>query len=189
MRREVRVAAAVLAAGAGTRMGAPKGELVVDGVRLIDRAVRAAREAGGNPVFAVVRAGTSVAGARIVVNAEPDRGLRSSLALAVDAAADADAVAVLLVDSPGIGAEAIRTVAAAWTPGRIALARYVDRRGHPIVMAPDLWREAIELAAPDEGARALLIRRSDLIDEVDVLGDPSDLDTPDDLARWQSGRH
>ena len=27
----------------------------------------------------------------------------------------------------------------------------------------------------------------DLVDEVDVSGDPDDLDTPGDLARWQAG--
>jgi molybdenum cofactor cytidylyltransferase/nicotine blue oxidoreductase len=52
-------------------------------------------------------------------------------------------------------------------------------------MAPALWREALALAGPDEGARALLASRPDLVDEVDVPGDPTDLDTPDDLARWQ----
>ncbi|MDT4942930.1 MAG: hypothetical protein QOJ34_3019, partial [Pseudonocardiales bacterium] len=36
----------------------------------------------------------------------------------------------------------------------------------------------------DEGARALLAARPDLVDEVDVPGDPTDLDTPADLARW-----
>jgi molybdenum cofactor cytidylyltransferase/nicotine blue oxidoreductase len=111
--------------------------------------------------------------------------MRSSLALAVEAAADAEALAVLLVDVPGIGADALRSVLAAWTPGRIAVGRYADRSGHPIVMAPDLWRTALAGAGPDEGARGLLAARADLVDPVDVPGDPTDLDTPDDLARWR----
>jgi molybdenum cofactor cytidylyltransferase/nicotine blue oxidoreductase len=179
------VAAAVLAAGSGSRMGRPKAELVVDGRRLLDRAVSAAREAGCAPVYAVVRAGTSVDGAVAVVNRDPDRGLRSSLALAVAAGQAADALAVLLVDTPGIGAAAIRAVAAAWRPGRIAVGRYDRRRAaHPIVMAPALWVQAVELAGPDQGARALLAARPELVDEVDVPGDPADLDTPADLTRW-----
>jgi molybdenum cofactor cytidylyltransferase/nicotine blue oxidoreductase len=53
-------------------------------------------------------------------------------------------------------------------------------------MAPDLWREALVLAGPDEGARALLSTRPDLVDELAVTGDGStDLDTPADLAAWQ----
>jgi molybdenum cofactor cytidylyltransferase/nicotine blue oxidoreductase len=180
-----RIAAAVLAAGSGTRMGAAKGELVVAGSRLVDRAVAAAGAAGCAPVLAVVRAGVDIAGARPIVNPDPDRGLRSSLALAVDAT-DTPALAVLLVDAPGIGVDAIRAVTTAWRPGRIAVGCYAGRRGHPTVMAVDLWREAIALAGPDEGARALLGARPDLVDEIEVPGDPSDLDTPADVAAWLS---
>lgn len=178
------IAGAVLAAGSGTRMGAPKADLVVDGTRLLDRAVAALTAAGCAPVLAVVRQGTNVAGATMLVNPHPERGMRSSLALAVDAAGDADALAVVLVDAPGIGAAAVRTVVDVWRPGRIGTARYAGRRGHPVVMAPDLWRQALERAAPDEGARALFNARPELVDEVDVPGDPTDLDTPDDLASW-----
>jgi CTP:molybdopterin cytidylyltransferase MocA len=177
-------AAAVLAAGAGRRMGTPKAELVVAGTRLLDRAVAVAREGGCAPVFVVVRAGTQVAGAEAVVNPDPERGMRSSLALAVEVAAEAEALAVLLVDAPGVGADALRAVVSAWTPGRIAVGRYGDRWGHPIVMAPDLWRTALAGAGRDEGARALLAARPDLVDQVEVPGDPADLDTPEDLARW-----
>jgi molybdenum cofactor cytidylyltransferase/nicotine blue oxidoreductase len=179
------IAGAVLAAGSGTRMGGPKAELVVDGERLLDRTVTTLRRAGCDPVIAVVRAGTEeVAGAVAVVNPDPARGQRSSLELAIAAAESADAVAVVLVDVPGIGADAVRAVVEAWRPGRIALARYGTVRGHPIVMAPGLWREALALAGPDEGARALLRERADQVDEIAALGDPADLDTPEDLARW-----
>lgn len=182
------VAGAVLAAGSGSRMGAPKAELAVAGERLIDRAVGTLRSAGCDPLIAVVRAGTDVAGATAIVNPDPERGQRSSLALAVSAAAAADALAVVLVDVPGLTVEAVRAVVGGWAPGRIAVARYDGRRGHPTVMAPALWRSALDLAGPDEGARALLRARPDLVDEVDVAGDPTDLDTPDDLASWQAKR-
>jgi CTP:molybdopterin cytidylyltransferase MocA len=168
-------------------MGRPKAAIVLDGERLVDRAVAALRAGGCAPLIAVVREGIAVDGARAVVNPDPARGMRSSLTLAVDAVGDAEALAVLLVDAPGVGASAITAVVEAWTPGRIAVATYAGRRGHPTVMAPSLWREALELAGPDEGARALLKARADLVDEVDVAGDPADLDTPEDLARWTAG--
>lgn len=175
----------MLAAGAGARMGGPKAELVVGGVRLLDRAVETAREAGCDLVLAVVRPGTDVAGARLVVNLDPERGMRSSLALAVEAASDVAALAVVLVDTPGLTAEAIRSVVDAWRPGRIATGRYPTGRGHPTVMSPQLWRQALAAAGPDEGARAFLAANPELVDEVDVAGNPADLDTPDDVRRWQ----
>jgi molybdenum cofactor cytidylyltransferase/nicotine blue oxidoreductase len=181
-----RIAAAVLAAGSGSRLGRPKADVVVAGARLLDRAVAAASGAGCTPVYAVVRAGTDVIEAIPVVNPDPDRGMRSSLALAVDAADGAAALAVLLVDTPGVSAPVVRAVTAAWRPGRIALGSYAGGRGHPIVMAPQQWRVALELAGPDEGARAFLAAHPDLVDEVAVVGDPSDLDTPEQLARWST---
>jgi molybdenum cofactor cytidylyltransferase/nicotine blue oxidoreductase len=167
-------------------MGRPKAELVVAGERLVDRAVRVLRDSGCDPVLAVVRDGVKVPGARVVVNPDPDRGMRSSLDLAVDAAGDADALAVLLVDVPGVTVHAARAVLASWTPGRISVGSYGGRRGHPTVAAPDAWRAALTLAGPDEGARAMLASRPHLVDEVEVAGDPSDLDTPEDLIRWKA---
>jgi molybdenum cofactor cytidylyltransferase/nicotine blue oxidoreductase len=165
-------------------MGRPKAELVVAGERLVDRAVRVLAQGGCDPVLAIVRDGVAAPGARIVVNPDPGRGMRSSLDLAVSATGDADALAVLLVDVPGVTAEAVRTVLAGWRAGRIAVGSYGDRRGHPIVAAPEVWRAALALAGPDEGARALLGTCPDLVDEIEVAGDPTDLDTPEDLARW-----
>jgi molybdenum cofactor cytidylyltransferase/nicotine blue oxidoreductase len=167
-------------------MGSPKAVLRVDGARLVDRAVAALTVGGCAPVLAVVPDGVEVAGAQVVVNDAPERGMRSSLVLAVDAAdaAGADALAVLLVDLPGVPGAAVRAVVGAWTPGRVAVASYGGRRGHPTVMAPTLWRAALRLAGPDEGARAFLADRPDLVDEAVAEGDPADLDTPDDLSRW-----
>lgn len=166
-------------------MGAPKAELVIGGRRLLDRAVAVLADAGCAEVLAVVRAGTAVAGATAVVNESPERGMRSSLALAVDAAGpETDAIVVLLVDMPGIGPDAVRAVMANWRHDRITVASYVGRRGHPIVMSPQLWREALALAADDEGARALMRTRSELVDEIPAAGDPTDLDTAADLASW-----
>jgi molybdenum cofactor cytidylyltransferase/nicotine blue oxidoreductase len=172
-------------------MGQPKAELVVNGVRLLDRAIGVLREAGCDPVIAVVRDGTRVTGAHAVVNPDPDRGMRSSLELAVDAAGGSEALAVLLVDTPGIGSDAVRRVLAGWQPGRIAVGRYANRRrGHPTVMGRELWRAALEFSVPDAGARLLMRTRPYLVDEIDVVGDSADLDTPDDLAQWEHhGRH
>jgi len=170
-------------------MGTPKGDLVLDGVRLVDRAIATLRSGGCEPVIAVVRAGVSADGA--VVNPDPARGLRSSLEIGIDATEVAgtgavEAVAVLLADLPGVSAQAVASVCAAWRPGRITVAVYDGVRGHPIVMEPRLWREAIAMAEPDEGARALQRARPDLVDEVGVDGDPVDLDTPADVDRWRA---
>jgi molybdenum cofactor cytidylyltransferase/nicotine blue oxidoreductase len=148
--------------------------------------VAAVRAGGCDPVFAVVRAGVVLPAAIALVNDHPERGMRSSLQLAVAAAGDADALAVLLVDAPGVGSAAVRQTLHQWRPGRIAVATFSGRRGHPIVMSPAFWQAAVAAAGPDEGARAFLAANPQLIDAVPVPGDPSDIDMPADLVRWQS---
>jgi nicotine blue oxidoreductase len=150
-------------------MGTPKGALVVDGVRLVDRAITALREAGCVEVIAVVRPGVEAEGA--VVNPAPERGLRSSLQLAVDAATH-DPLVVVLADMPGVDAASIRQVLDGWREGRVALAGYA----------------ALTTAEPDEGARRFLRANPNLIDIITVGGIGADLDSPADLSSWQSRR-
>ena len=175
------VSGIVLAAGAGTRLGRPKADLVIAGERLIDRAVREMREGGCAEVVAVVRAGTDAGAAVGVVNPDPDRGMGSSLRLGL-AAASGDRAVLVLVDTPGIGAAEVRRVLAVDAP--FVIARYGARRSHPVVIDRPLWAEVAALAEGDEGARPFMRAHPDLVTEVMCDGDPSDIDTPDDLARW-----
>lgn len=177
----------VLAAGSGTRMGTPKASLVVAGQRLVDRAVDALRNGSCDAVVAVVPVGVlGPPGVTTLENPQAHTGMRSSLELALTVADSNDALAVMLVDTPGVGAASVAAVLGHWrsSPSRISVAVYNGRRGHPTVMTAARWAAAVALAAPDEGARAYLQANAADVDEVPVPGDASDLDTPDDLARW-----
>jgi CTP:molybdopterin cytidylyltransferase MocA len=177
----VTVSGIVLAAGAGRRMGGPKAELVVSGERLLDRAVRVLSDGGCAEVVAVVRADTRVDGAVVVVNSDPDRGMGSSLRLGL-AAASGDRAAIVLVDTPGIAADAVRRTLGVAAP--IAVATYGGRRGHPVVIDRPLWTSVAALALGEAGARAFLREHPELVTEVSCAGDPTDIDTAEDLARF-----
>lgn len=178
------VSGVVLAAGAGTRLGGPKAEVVIAGERLLDRAVRVLSEGGCGDVVAVVRAGTRADGAVVVVNPDPDRGMGSSLRLGL-AAASGDRAAIVLVDAPGLTADAVRRTLAVAAP--VAVATYGGHRGHPVVIERPLWTDVVALADGDTGARAFLGAHPELVTEVPCAGDPSDIDTPEDLARFLEG--
>lgn len=182
-----RVLGVVLAAGSGTRMGAPKASLVVAGQRLLDRAVAALRNGSCDDVVAVVPVGVTGADAvPTIENPSAITGMRSSLELALTVAQGYDALAVMLVDTPGVGGDAVAAVVGHWrtSSARISVAVYNGRRGHPTVMAVERWAAAAALAGPDEGARAYLAAHAADVDEVAVAGDATDLDTPADVARW-----
>lgn len=173
----------VLAAGAGRRYGAPKAGVIIDGVRLVDRAVAVLREAGCDPVVVVLGAWIDeVPGAFVVVNPEWDEGMGSSLRhglayLAGESAATR--VAITLVDLPDVNADVISRVLA--SESDVAVATFDGVQGHPVVIAREHWRTVIDSAAGDRGARDFLKQHRD-VDRVEVgdLASGQDLDVPPD---------
>jgi molybdenum cofactor cytidylyltransferase len=127
--RTGRVAGLVLAAGASTRMGANKMLLEVGGESLLRRGVRSALAAGLDPVVVVLghdagqaRRALDALPCRIALNAEPARGLGSSLATGIAALPPAaDAAVVVLPDMPRVTAEMIATLVARWRETGAAL--------------------------------------------------------------------
>lgn len=182
-------AAVVLAAGRASRFGGDPGAKLLApfrGLPLVRWAVDAALAAGFDEVLVVTGAAdlTSVLpdGVVIVVNPRWDEGQATSLAAAVDAAAERghDAVVVGLGDQPLVAADAWRAVAASSSP--IAVASYGGVRRNPVRLARSVWGDLDRQG--DEGARTLMRRRPELVADVPCAGDPADVDTTEDLARW-----
>ena len=178
--------AVVLAAGDGSRFGGPKLLADVQGTPLVRWAVDAAVEAGLDEV-AVVTGGQDLStalpdGVTELVNPRWAEGQATSLQVAV-AHAEAsghDAVVVGLGDSPLVGADAWRAVAAG--EGPIVTAAYDGQRRPPVRLAREVW--PLLPVDGDEGARALMRERPDLVSAVPCAGDPYDVDTQGDLERW-----
>ncbi len=150
----------VLAAGGGRRLGGrPKALLDHGGRPLVERAVRAARAGGCAPAVHVVlgaaaervRARADLAGCVVTDNPNWATGMGSSLRAGLASVRDAtrgavgpdgptgsgaSAVLVLLVDQPGVGAEAVARVVRAHRAGAgLVAAAYGGRRGHPVLFA------------------------------------------------------
>lgn len=177
------VAGLVLAAGAGRRYGQPKAPVVVDGERLVDRAVRVLAEGGCDPVLVVLGAWVGhVEGADVVVNDAWPEGMGSSLRTGLQALAqgfEADAVVVTLVDLPGLTAAAVRRLVDC--PSELAVATYAGERGHPVRIGRAHWTDVMRVAQGDEGARRMLRGRDDVVTvEVGDVAAGYDIDVPAD---------
>lgn len=122
----------------------------------------------------------------VVVNPEPQRGMGSSLRLGLAACAGEVAV-VALVDTPGVGADAVRAVLETVQGGAsVAIASFAGAQRPPVAFARRVWPEVAELAEGDQGARGFLRAHPEVVVAVPCDGDPGDIDTADDLARWAS---
>lgn len=183
------VAAAVLCAGAGSRYdkAQPGGKLLVPfrGRPLVLWAIEHALAARLGATFVVTGAadlgGLVPDAATLVENPDWADGQATSLQAAVLAATSGgfDALVVGLGDQPLVEPESWQAVAA--SDAEIAVATYEGRRRNPVKLARAVWDDLP--VTGDEGARALMRARPDLVVEVPCRGDPLDVDTKDDLLR------
>jgi molybdenum cofactor cytidylyltransferase len=184
-----RIAGIILAGGGSRRFGRPKLLEVLDGEALIQRSVRAAREAGLDPIVVVLGAdGPAVREAldnlavQITNNPDWSEGQSSSVRAGLKMLApNVDGAVFLLADMPLVDAELVCTLV---ETQRRSLAPIVapwtgERWGNPVLFDRTTF-EALRRIRGDQGGRALLKTYSV---EAVPWGHPAmlDIDTPDDL--------
>lgn len=163
------IAAVVLAAGAGSRFGGPKQQLLLPDV------LAAVRSSSVDDVVVVAGAYPIEADARVVECAEWARGMGASLRCGLRALPnETEAAVVVLADGPHLSPAAVDRVVEAWRGGAgdVVAASYGGDRGHPVVLGRAAWA-----LFPDEGARAL----EPVLVACDDLGSPGDVDFADEL--------
>lgn len=193
------VGAVIIAAGSSSRMGAPKQLLEVDGEALLLRTYRAVAASGADPVVVVLGAGAEalrsrvqLSNALVVVNPDWSTGMASSISAGLRALErlDPGIEAVLLTpcDLPGITGRAIaQLIGAHRSPAQIVASRYDGRLGAPAVFGRGHFPALLALKG-DSGARSLLNSGSAPVIAVEAPELGFDLDTPADVARWESER-
>ncbi len=180
----------VLAAGSSTRFSAGSKQLaLLDGRPLVAIAVQAALDAACFDTVVVVTGAVGLdavlpEGVEVCHNPAWSSGQASSLQTGIEAARRRGAAAVVvgLADQPRVSAEDWRSVAMVDTERPAVVATYGGVPGNPVRLAAAIWSELPREG--DEGARALLRGRPDLVTAVACRGDATDVDTVEDLDRW-----
>jgi nicotine blue oxidoreductase len=189
----------VLAAGAGRRFGGPKA-LVADPASgtWLGRAVAALRDGGVSDIYVVVGASAQEVraaapeGCHVVEATDWPQGMGASLrtGLAAVGAPDLDpapdAVLVMLVDTPGVGAAVVRRMAGHAGPDALARAAYDGEPGHPVLIGRTHWAAVAGSAHGDLGARDYLRTHPATLIECADVGSGGDIDTPTLLAAWRT---
>ena len=194
----------MLAAGLGRRFGGAKLLATFRDRALVSHVLEEAATARARGllagVHAVVAEGDTAieklaagAGAAIVPNPDPGRGLSSSLRLGLAALPpNLDAVLVLLGDQPLVRLEVMEALVNAWRQGGFSAVRprYAsapDTPGHPVLIARRVWPLASGLEG-DSGFGQLFAPDAPDVMLLDVPGENPDVNTPADLLALKDPR-
>lgn len=185
------IPAVVLAAGESRRLGRPKQLIEFEGETLLNRTLRLAREAGADPVIAVLGAHidqiqpTVPPQIHIIQNPLWQTGMASSIRAGI-ASLDPDSLGVLILtcDQPRLTASHLRALLTAFsseTPVIVA-SHYNGQRGTPAAWPRSLFSALLALQG-DKGARAILAQPPCALVEINFPGGDVDIDLPDDLTQ------
>jgi molybdenum cofactor cytidylyltransferase len=191
------IAAIVLAAGGASRFGSAKQLAELDGVPLLEHAIRAVEAVPSIDRIVVVlgaraeeiRAGVDVGSAEVVVCENWDAGQAASLRRGIAAVAgEADAVVLTLGDMPRVTSQVVARFAdLAVEHGSHTRARGVfdGAPGHPVALGSAYFDDLMALEG-DVGARDVLKRIGAFPIEVGHLCSGIDVDTPETLEDLRS---
>ncbi len=180
----MKVAAAILAAGASKRLGQPKQLVELGGELLLERAVRVACEAGCDPVIVVLGANAErirqlcpMPGTEVLLNPAHETGMASSIHAAVSSlSAEIGGLLLLTCDQPAVTAHHLCKLRAAGEAQPVG-SRYVGRIGVPAFFPVAHFGALLRLTG-DQGARALLAAAP----AIDLPEGELDIDTAEALA-------
>ena len=189
----------MLAAGGGSRFGGGKLLARLGGRPIIETVLDNLREAPVDEIIVVVGADVERLrevceryGVRTVANEEWERGQSTSVLAGLRACDKKSRAAVILLgDQPFVGADAVERLVAAFAEGaNVAVATYGGKRRNPVLFSREVWPLLEAELAGDEGARSVLRRHPELVVEVpcEGVGDPTDVDTREDLRRLEEMR-
>jgi molybdenum cofactor cytidylyltransferase len=181
------IAVAVLAAGQATRFGEDKLMADLDGIPMGLHIGHTLAPMGFGWRFAVcaerspIAAHYAVLGFAVIVNAAPESGQAHSLHLAVAAAEETQASALLvtLADMPFVTAQHIASIAA---NAALTASHDGERPMPPVLFPRDHWPQLLATKG-DAGARALLGAAKTVLAPPQEL---RDIDLPADLPRPHS---
>ncbi|MFC2108274.1 NTP transferase domain-containing protein [Candidatus Bipolaricaulota bacterium] len=186
----------VLAAGLGTRMGAIKALLPIDGPPALAVVLRTIESAGlQSPIVVLghdvdeIRDTVDLSGCKIVVNEHPERGLSRSVQLGLSAIEEtATGVLLFHVDMPYLAPSTVRALLQAVANGAALAAPFHEgKRGFPVYFDRASISTLNESLRGDRGGRRFLADHSDDLIHVSV-DDPGciyDIDRPSDLTAWK----
>jgi len=191
--REVKIGAAILAAGSSSRLGQPKQlvsfggkpllQHVIDVVESIDLYQRMGILGYGEKT---IRNQVDFKSTKVISNPKWGEGMASSIRLAAKLAEEEkpDALLIVLSDQPFVDAELLNQLIEHYVPGKemIVASRYGDVLGVPALFDRKYFKALMGLKG-DSGARKLINTYRNKVKGVKFEKGTIDIDTPEDLEQ------
>jgi molybdenum cofactor cytidylyltransferase len=186
------IAAILLAAGSGSRMGRTKQLLRIGGQSLVHRAATAGIDAGCKPVIIVTGSNAEAVAAevadlpvQIALNPDWPAGMGTSIRRGLSAALATEpsisAVILMLCDQPHLDAKILRDLMAAAKP--MAACEYSGTLGPPCWFGRSMF-DSLSRLADAEGAKHLLLKDRSSVATIPWPPGAEDLDSPADWDRF-----
>lgn len=195
----MKVSIIILAAGASTRMGAPKQLLLIDGKTLIKRINEIALDTSCYPIVTVLGANRALIRHEldkmpltIIDNPQWEKGMSSSIKMGLAGAymtqKEIDAVIFLTVDMPFVNVKLINEMiqkAIENPDSDIIACKYDNQIGIPVLFKRNLLADLLELEG-DEGAKKIVLKNKDKTLFVEFPEGKYDLDTIEEYRNFVS---
>lgn len=187
----------VLAAGASTRLGKPKQQLLYNGKSLLQHAVQVATESGCIPIRVVVGANADLLDlpeesdiVQVITNPEWEEGMASSirygLTSLIKSNAHLESVIIMACDQPFVTPELLQQLIQKHllTQQPIIACAYQDTLGVPALFHQTFFTHLLALQG-QSGAKKLFLSHPEAVANVPFALGHIDIDTPSDYAALQ----
>ncbi len=196
------ISAIILAAGQSKRMGKPKMLLPWENTTVLGKVIETIQEAGVEDIL-VVTGGARDEVEKIVAhygsplrvihnkNFVHDEMLASIQLGLQEQKPEAQTTLICLGDQPQVEERSVRVVCDSFRKNKssIVVPSYRMRRGHPWLIAKELWSEVLKMRAPESMRDFLNAHKNDIFyiqyDSPSIL---QDLDTPEDYLKYKPQR-
>jgi molybdenum cofactor cytidylyltransferase len=185
------ISAIILAAGKSVRMGQQKMLMPWGNSTVLGKVMETLQAAEVEDIIVVTNSkiAPQITNYKLPITINDNGEMLESIQLGLEAQKPtAEATLICLGDQPQVEESSVRKVCTIFRENRssIVVPSYQMRRGHPWLIARELWNEVLQMSAPESMRNFLNTHRNDIFYvELDTPSILTDLDTPADYLKYK----
>ncbi len=185
------ISAIILAAGKSVRMGQQKMLMPWGNTTVLGKVIETLQAAGIEDITLVTNSTTAlqITNYKLPITLNDDSEMLTSIQLGLQGQKPtAESTLICLGDQPQVEEGSVRSVCNVFRENKssIVVPSFQMRRGHPWLIARELWNEVLDMRAPESMRDFLNAHKDDIFYvELDTPSILMDLDTPADYLKYK----